>query len=40
MKKLALNDKMKCSDTLARILDLNKLDIEVYKKLLQRKKTC
>jgi len=38
MKKILLNSKMKCSDTLTCILDLNRLDIEIYKTLLNSKK--
>jgi len=38
MKKFSLNSEMKCSDILACILDLNNLDIAIYRTLLNAKK--
>jgi len=38
MKRFFLNNEMKCSDTLTCILNLNNLDIKVYKTLLNEKK--
>lgn len=38
MKKISLDGKIKCSDTLVCILDLTSLDIEIYRLLLNTKK--
>lgn len=38
MKKLVFKDGISCSDTLECVLDLHSRDIDVYKRLLRRKK--